>query len=164
MALEAARITAVEFGLHAIVITSELEGNTVKIADQIFQTSVKYQNDASIPKPCCLLYGGETTLRVNGNGIGGRNQHMVLYMSILLKAENGITFLAAGTDGNDGPTSVAGAVADTNTFKKASLQNLNADKYLKKFDSFHFFEKAGGHIITGPTMTNVMDLVIVIIE
>ena len=164
MALKAACITAMEFGLHAIVITSELEGNTIKIADQIFETSIKCQNDASIPKPCCLVYGGETTLRVNGNGTGGRNQHMALYMSTLLKAGNGITLLSAGTDGNDGPTSVAGAVVDTNTFEKASSQNLNVDKYLKKFDSFHFFEKAGGHIITGPTMTNVMDLVIVIIE
>ena len=115
-------------------------------------------------KPCCLLFGGETTINVKGNGMGGRNQHMALYAATLLKDKNGITFLSAGTDGSDGPTSAAGAVVDTKTFEKASLQSLDIYKYLKEFDSFHFFEKAGGHIITGPTMTNVMDIVIIIIE
>ena len=89
---------------------------------------------------------------------------MALYAALLLHDKKGITFLSAGTDGNDGPTSAAGAVVDTNTMEQASLQGIDIYSYLKDFDSFHFFIKAGGHIITGPTMTNVMDIVVVIIE
>jgi glycerate 2-kinase len=164
IALEAARKRAVELDLHAIIITSGLEGDTIKVADQLVATAIKFQNDPATKNPCCLLFGGETTLSVNGNGSGGRNQHMALYVATLLKDKEGITFLSAGTDGNDGPTSAAGAIVDTKTFKNASVQKLGIDRYLKEFDSFHFFEKAGGHVITGPTMTNVMDLIIIIIE
>jgi glycerate-2-kinase len=101
---------------------------------------------------------------VSGNGTGGRNQHLALYAALLLRDQKGITLLSAGTDGNDGPTSAAGAVVDTNTYIEALRQGLTIKNYLNNFDSFHFFEKAGGHIITGPTMTNVMDIVVVIIE
>ena len=87
-----------------------------------------------------------------------------MYAALLLKDQNSITLLSAGTDGNDGPTTAAGAVVDTKTAERALISGLDIEQYLKDFDSFHFFEKAGGHIVTGPTMTNVMDLVIIIIE
>lgn len=164
IALEAARKKTVEFDMRAIIITSEFEGDTIKITDQIIETALKFQNDTTIQKPCCLLFGGETTLHIKGNGTGGRNQHMALYAALLLHDKKGITLLTGGTDGNDGPTSAAGAVVDTQSMQQASLQGIDINKYLKNFDSFHFFEKVGGHIITGPTMTNVMDLVVVIIE
>ena len=89
---------------------------------------------------------------------------MALYAASLLHDKKGITFLAAGTDGNDGPTSAAGAVVDSKTMGSASLQGLDIFNYLKDFDSFNFFEKTSGHIITGPTLTNVMDIVVIIIE
>lgn len=164
IALEAAHKKAAELGLYAVIITSELEGDTFKITEQIIEMATRFQNNLAIKKPCCLLYGGETTLQVKGSGTGGRNQHMALYAALLLHDKKGITFLSAGTDGNDGPTSAAGAVVDTNTMEQASLQGIDIYTYLKDFDSFHFFKKAGGHIITGPTMTNVMDIVVVIIE
>lgn len=126
--------------------------------------AVTFQKNDGIKKPCCLLLGGETTIQVIGNGTGGRNQHLALYAAFLLRDQKGITLLSAGTDGNDGPTSAAGAVVDTNTYLEALRQGLTIKNYLNNFDSFHFFEKAGGHIITGPTMTNVMDIVVVIIE
>jgi glycerate-2-kinase len=110
------------------------------------------------------LFGGETTVTVNGNGTGGRNQHLALYAALLLKDKTGITLLSAGTDGNDGPTNAAGAVVDTHTYKNAVAKGLNIENYLHDFNSFHFFEKAGGHIITAPTMTNVMDIIVVIVE
>jgi glycerate-2-kinase len=72
--------------------------------------------------------------------------------------------LSAGTDGNDGPTDAAGAVVDSDTFRYALSENIDPAKFLSEFDSYHFFKKAGGHIITGPTMTNVMDIIIVIVE
>jgi glycerate 2-kinase len=89
---------------------------------------------------------------------------MALYASLLLKNKSGITLLSGGTDGSDGPTSAAGAVVDSNTVEQAMALKIDIKKYLNDFDSFHFFEKVGGHIITGPTMTNVMDLIVVIIE
>ena len=164
MALEACRQKAIELGLNSFIITSELEGNTIDVAAKLVQTAVNFQNDESVKKPCCLLFGGETTMKVTGNGTGGRNQHLALYAALLLKDKTGITLLAAGTDGNDGPTNVAGAVIDSQTFTEAISQGLDIKRYLDNFDSYHFFERAGGHVITGPTMTNVMDLIIIIVE
>ncbi|HEV8515063.1 MAG TPA: DUF4147 domain-containing protein, partial [Cyclobacteriaceae bacterium] len=164
IALDAACQKAKEEGLNSIIITSTLEGDTTKVAKQLIDTALKFQNDETIKKPCCLLFGGETTLKVNGSGIGGRNQHLALYAASLLKNKNGITLLSAGTDGSDGPTSAAGAVVDSNTIEQATARGIDIQKYLDDFDSFHFFEKVEGHIITGPTMTNVMDLIIIIIE
>ncbi|HSN07400.1 MAG TPA: DUF4147 domain-containing protein, partial [Hanamia sp.] len=163
-ALEACRKRAIELGLNSIIITSQLEGDVVEVAKSLVNTAVAFQKDDSIKKPCCLLFGGEATIKVSGNGTGGRNQHLALYAALLLKDKKGITLLSAGTDGNDGPTSAAGAVVDTQTFEDACLKKLDIKKYLQNFDSFHFFEKEGGHIITGPTMTNVMDIIVVIIE
>jgi len=103
-------------------------------------------------------------LKVTGNGLGGRNQHMALKAALLLRELEGITFLAGGTDGTDGPTDVAGAVVDCDTWNRAAGSGIAAHKYLDEFDSFHFFEKSGGHVITGPTMTNVMDMVVVVLK
>ena len=164
IALEAAHKKAVELGFHTIIITSHLEGDTFKITEQIIETATRFKMDANIKKPCCLLYGGETTLHIKGSGTGGRNQHMALYAAFLLHGKKGITFLSSGTDGSDGPTTAAGAAVNTNTMKQASSQGMDIGNYLKDFDSFNFFKKAGGHVITGPTMTNVMDIVVVIIE
>lgn len=72
--------------------------------------------------------------------------------------------LSAGTDGNDGPINAAGDIVDSTTTEIALQLNLNIDKYLQEFNSFHFFQKVGGHIITGPTMTNVMDVMVVVVE
>jgi hydroxypyruvate reductase/glycerate 2-kinase len=164
IALEACRKKAIGLGLNSFIITSQLEGNTVEVAESLVKTAVTFQKDDSIKKPCCLLFGGETTIKVSGKGTGGRNQHLTLVAALLLKDKTGITLLSAGTDGNDGPASAAGAVVDTQTFEDASLKKIDIEKYLQNFDSFHFFEKAGGHIITGPTMTNVMDIIVVIIQ
>jgi len=162
--LETARQKAFTMGFHPLIVTSALEGDTIKIAEQLIDTVLKFQSDNAIKKPCCLLFGGETTLKVNGKGTGGRNQHLALCAALLLKNKNGITLLCAGTDGSDGPTFVAGAVVDAKTIKDALRLEMDIQKYLDDFDSFHFFEKAGGHIVTGPTMTNVMDLIVIIIE
>jgi glycerate 2-kinase len=82
----------------------------------------------------------------------------------MLNDKPGITILSAGTDGNDGPTDAAGAVVDSSTLLHALSKNVDPLKHLREFDSYYFFKKTGGHIITGPTMTNVMDLVVAIVE
>lgn len=163
IALEAASQKAIALGLNSLIISSALEGNTPKVAEQLVTSAMLFQNDKAIRKPCALLFGGETTLQVNGRGSGGRNQHLALYASLLLAQHPGITILCAGTDGSDGPTAAAGAVVDSATTAHALTLGVDANQFLNNFDSFHFFQKAGGHVITGPTMTNVMDLMVVII-
>ena len=95
--------------------------------------------------------------------MGGRNQHLALLCAKLLHNQTGITILSGGTDGTDGPTDAAGAVVDYHTFNHAKRLNLDIDQYLQNYDSYHFFHQEGGLIITGPTQTNVMDIIIVLI-
>ena len=153
-----------EFNINAVIVDDQLQGDISTVAEYIVETSLKFKNDKDEIKPVCLLFGGETTVKMTGKGAGGRNQHLALLSAILLQNNPGITILSAGTDGNDGPTDVAGAVVDSDTIPEAYAKKLDPEKYLTGFDSFHFFKKAGGHIITGPTMTNVMDIIVVIIE
>ncbi len=119
-----------------------------------------YQN---LAKPLCLLFGGEPTLQVSGTGLGGRNQHLALRLATHIDSAREITILCAGTDGTDGPTDAAGAVVDSRTLPDARKKQVDAFDHLSRFDSYHFFLQAGGHIITGNTRTNVMDMVVVLL-
>jgi glycerate-2-kinase len=164
IALEAAKLKAVEYNLNAEIINHQLQGDINTVADYIVETSVKYRDDKYEKKPVCLLFGGEVTVKVNGKGIGGRNQHLLLLSAILLQNYPGVTLLSATTRGNDGPTEAAGAVVDSYTLTEALSKNIDPAKYLKAFDSYHFFKKIDGQIITGPTATDVMDIIVVIVD
>jgi len=164
VALEAARSKAMEFNVNAVIVDYQLQGDTSTVAEYLVETALRFKNDKNEVKPVCLLFGGETTVKMIGKGTGGRNQHLALLSAMLLHYSEGITILCAGTDGNDGPTDAAGAVVDSDTLSDANSKNIYAGKYLEEFDSFHFFKKEGGHIITGPTMTNVMDIIVIIVE
>lgn len=157
IALEAAAREARELGYEARVVTDRLEGDTVAAAARIVGEA------RGGGKAACLLFGGETTLRVTGDGLGGRNQHLALEAARLLRGTRGITLLAAGTDGTDGPTDAAGAVADGATCATAAALGLDAEDHLRRFDAYPFFQTAGGLVKTGPTRTNVMDMVVVIV-
>jgi glycerate 2-kinase len=163
-ALEAGRKKAGELDLNSFIIDDRLQGDIRGVAIRIVETSLKYQNDKRVRKPACLLFGGEPTLKMTGSGSGGRSQHLALMCGLLLRDKPGITLLVAGTDGNDGPTDAAGAVVDSETAGDALAKGFDPEKYLGEFDSYNFFKNAGGHIITGPTGTNVMDMMVVIIE
>jgi len=164
IALEEAKKAAIDLGFNTIIIESEMQGYVENLAQNIVDTALNYKNNNEIKKPVCLLYGGEPTIKVTGEGLGGRNQHLALSAAIKLRDLPGITFLSAGTDGTDGSTQAAGAVVDADTVHMALSINADPEKYLDEFDSFNFFKLTGGHIITGPTLTNVMDLVVVIVE
>jgi glycerate 2-kinase len=164
IALEAAREKALEYNINSVIIDDRLQGDTTSVAEYIVETSLRFQGDSNEIKPVCLLFGGETTVKMTGKGKGGRNQHLALQCATLLQDRSGITILCAGTDGTDGPTDAAGAVVDSETPVKARSKYLDIGEYISKFDSYNFFKKAGGHIFTGPTMTNVMDIIVVIVE
>jgi hydroxypyruvate reductase len=108
--------------------------------------------------PACVISGGETTVTIRGNGLGGRNQEFVLAAAIELADFENIVILSAGTDGTDGPTDAAGAVGDGETAQRATAMALSPPAFLANNDSYHFFEKLGDLLKTGPTNTNVMDL------
>ena len=115
-----------------------------------------------------LIFFGECTVEVTGDGKGGRNQELALRMAFELQKEKyagrEITFLSAGTDGIDGPTDAAGAVVDRDTISEAEEIGLDPHRFLENNDSYHFFERAGGHIKTGPSGNNLMDLQVVLIS
>lgn len=107
-----------------------------------------------------LVAGGETTVRVDGNGKGGRSQEFALACAIELSGENGLSVLAGGTDGIDGPTDAAGAYADGTTAARASERGLDARAHLENNDAYRFFGPIGDLVVTGPTGTNVADIVV----
>jgi len=116
-------------------------------------------------KPLAFIFFGECSIEVTSDGKGGRNQELALRMAKHLdKLEQDITFLSAGTDGIDGPTDAAGAAVNQNSLKEAEKLGLDADDYLRRNDSYSFFDELGGHIKTGPTGNNVMDLQFLIIH
>lgn len=118
----------------------------------------------SDPRPQLIVAGGETTVTVRGPGRGGRCQELALAAALELEGRERITLLAAGTDGGDGPTDAAGACADGGSVARARAAGVDAADALSRNDSHRFFAAAGGLVRTGPTHTNVMDLVLVLCD
>ena len=164
MALLSAADEASRMDLTPVVVTSELYGDPAGACEYIINTALLYKIDNNFKKPACLLFGGETAIKVSGEGIGGRNQQLALEAAVRLKYIPGITILSAGTDGTDGNSDVAGAVADCNTTISKKALSLDPQYYLRNFDTYNYFRVAGGLIRTGPTFTNVMDMIVAIIE
>ena len=108
-----------------------------------------------------LIFYGESTVNVKGEGKGGRNQELALQMALELKGRYGIQFLSAGSDGIDGPTDAAGAIVNGNTAEEAMKMGLVINHYLENNDSYTFFDRFGGHLKTGATGNNLMDIQLV---
>jgi len=159
LSVSSAKQKAVELGYNAIILSSCIEGETrdvAKVHAAIAKEILKSGNPVSIPG--CVISGGETTVTIHGDGLGGRNMEFVLAAAIEIDGLGGITLLSGGTDGTDGPTDSAGAIADGSTVRTARGRGLDPAAYLSNNDSYHFFEATGDLLMTGPTMTNVMDL------
>jgi hydroxypyruvate reductase len=164
LAMDAAARKAKELGYRTLVLSSCVDGETRQIA-RMHAAIVKEILAAGRPsrRPACLLSGGETTVAVRGNGKGGRNQEFVLAAAIALDEYGPMTIFSAGTDGLDGPTDAAGAIADERTIARAQGMNLDARAFLENNDSYHFFERLDALVKTGPTGTNVMDVRILLV-
>jgi len=164
-AISEAKKKASELGYHPLVLSSVIEGDTTQSA--LFHTAIAKEvlkSGHPIPVPACILSGGETTVRIKGNGLGGRNQEFSLVSAMEITGNRNIVVLSGGTDGTDGPTDAAGAVADSSTIVRAARQNLIAIDFLSRNDSYHFFEALDDLVKTGPTNTNVMDLRIILVS
>jgi len=163
-ALLAAEKEAVRRGYTTQVLSSMIEGETADVARvhaAIAREIVKTGHP--VKPPACVLSGGETTVTLKGDGLGGRNQEFVLCVVADIAGERPVVILSGGTDGNDGPTDAAGAIADNTTLQRAVAAQLSVAEHLAKNDSYHFFKALSDLLITGPTNTNVMDLRIVLI-
>ncbi|MBW2596294.1 MAG: glycerate kinase [Deltaproteobacteria bacterium] len=159
LSVSSAKQKAVELGYNAIILSSCIEGETrdvAKVHAAIAKEIQKSGNPVSIPGG--VISGGETTVTIRGDGLGGRNMEFVLAAAMEIDGLGGITLLSGGTDGTDGPTDAAGAIADGTTVQAARGRGYDAARYLRNNDSYHFFEATGDLLMTGPTMTNVMDL------
>lgn len=160
IALKAAAGKADELGYHAFIVTDRLQGEASFIGHMLAKKAIEYTG----PRPACLLYGGESTVRVKGNGLGGRNMELALAAGIEMLSHSNITILSAGTDGTDGPTDAAGAVVNSAIMKKALQNNYDPEKYLRNNDSYNFFAPLQALIKTGATQTNVMDIMLSLIH
>ncbi len=164
ISLKAAGEKAEELGYRSMILSSQIEGITSDVA--VWHSRIAKEVLASgypLPPPACIISGGETTVIVKGNGLGGRNMEFALQSAELISGTK-ITMASIGTDGSDGPTDAAGAVADGNTMAKSREKGVDIHEYMDNNDSYNFFKAMDDLIITGPTNTNVMDIRIIIIE
>ncbi len=154
-ALEAARAEAERGGYRARIVAGDVTGE----ARGVGKEHVRVLQAAGADRPVCLLWGGETTVTVRGDGTGGRNQELALAAALALDgAPHTCVLLSAGTDGMDGPTDAAGAWATPQTLARARRHGLDAQDHLDRNDSHAFFDALGQLLRTGPTHTNVMDV------
>ena len=164
IAVQAAEDTARALGYHTIVLSSTVTGETRDAAaDHAAVAREIIEQDLPVARPACALSGGETTVTIKGKGMGGRNQEFALASSLGIEGLPGALILSGGTDGTDGPTDAAGAVADGTTVERAQALNLDPMAFLDNNDSYTFFEKLGDLLITGPTLTNLMDLRVILV-
>ncbi len=164
-ALTAAKKKAESLGYNTIILSSMIEGETRHVArvhSAIAKEILKTKNP--LCSPACIISGGETTVKITGTGLGGRNQEFALAAAFDIAGNENIVVLSGGTDGTDGPTEAAGAFSHTFTIKKALSMGIAPYNFLNNNDSYHFFQKLDDLFITGPTNTNVMDLRIVLVR
>jgi hydroxypyruvate reductase/glycerate 2-kinase len=152
------------------------KGYNVRVQEQAYDDDVKIISkkicsDAisilskkfTIEEPAALIYFGESTVNVNGNGKGGRNQELALNAAISMEGQNPISLLSFATDGIDGPTDAAGAIINSQTTLSARKQKLEPEEFLQNNNSYHFHEEMETMLKTGPTGNNLMDLQVVLV-
>ena len=154
--LEAAQRASDALGFRSEVYSYDMVGSTHDRASTFASRLLELSDQG----PAALLAGGETTLEVKGKGKGGRNQEFALVAAREIEGVKNVAILSAGTDGTDGPTDAAGAFVDGTTVARARAAGLNTDAFLRDNDSYTFFDNLGDLLRTGPTGTNVMDLVV----
>lgn len=158
-AVDAVSSGALIAGFQPMVVGSTFTGEAREVA-KVFGAMAREVAIRARPlrRPCCLLAGGELTVTVSGKGRGGRAQEFALAAAGEISGLKDVWIAGFATDGSDGPTDVAGAVVNGNTVALAKRKGLDTTVALLQNDAYTFFQKAGGHVTTGPTGTNVNDL------
>jgi glycerate 2-kinase len=151
-------------GLHALLLTTYLEGEARHVGQvlaALAKEEVRYGQP--LPRPACLVLGGESTVTLRGAGKGGRNQEVALAAALSLDGWDDAMVVTLATDGTDGPTDAAGAIATGETAGRARARGLDPAAHLSRHDSYSLFSALGDLILTGPTGTNVNDLAFVLV-
>jgi hydroxypyruvate reductase/glycerate 2-kinase len=167
-ALEAARSEAERLGYRVLNVGSFIEGETrqVAVAQAGIARSIR-SDGVPLSPPVCILSGGETTVTLTADhGRGGRNQEFVLAVvdKLGLDGLRDAVILSGGTDGEDGPTDAAGALADESTWHRSTAMNMKPASNLGRHDAYSFFEATGDLLKTGLTQTNVMDVRVLLLR
>jgi len=160
-AIHAAADAAKVLGLVPLAYGDPMQGEARKMSRKIMNLAVR-QVEAQAGEPFCMIFGGETTVAIRGKGKGGRAQEMALAAVPRVAKLSGLAFLAAGTDGTDGPTDAAGGLAEADSELIAQAKGLQARRSLVANDSYAYLEACGGLVKTGPTGSNVNDLCLVV--
>lgn len=164
-ALASAQAVAELMGYRVVNLGSFIDGETREVAavHAGIVRSIMAEHVPAAP-PACVLSGGETTVTLTDKpGLGGRNQEFVLATMLRLGAMPGYIVLSGGTDGEDGPTDAAGAIADADTLTRAAQRGASGPDHLRHHDAYRFFQATGDLIITGLTQTNVMDVRVILV-
>lgn len=165
VALDAAAAAAEQLGYHVVNLHSANEGDASQYGEDLFNKLIELRGRLD-SRRWCILAGGETTVQLAATkppGKGGRNQEVVLSAITAYPAPETweqLVLLSGGTDGEDGPTNAAGAVADADLVRNMLARNICPEEYLQHNNSYPFFDKLDGLLLTGPTHTNVMDLAV----
>ena len=146
-------------GIETTIVDEPIEGDTRQVAKKLFEFT---QNNLN--KSHAYIFGGESTVVVEGDGKGGRNQHLCLHILTQCEISCDITFLCAATDGVDGNSDAAGALIDIHSLIDAKARHIDPQHYFESFDSNSFFEQTGELLVTGPTHNNLLDIMIVLVE
>ena len=163
-ALKAAGQEAKRLGYHPLILSSKVEGEAREVAK--FYTAIAKEalsSENPLKPPVCVLAGGETTVTLSGEGRGGRNQEFALAAALAIAGLEKVVVLSGGTDGTDGPTDAAGAIADGTTVTRALEKGLDPKDFLRRNDSYNLFQKLEDLLMTGPTRTNVMDIYMLLV-
>ncbi len=156
----AAQHSAAQLGFHSRLLTTSLQGEASQVGVSITaDAKALFLSSPGLSRPACLVAGGETTITLHGAGLGGRNQELALSAAESLSGSALILLVSLATDGMDGPTNAAGAVCTNLTYRQGLSLGITPSDYLAGNDSYHYFEQLGDLLITGPTATNVNDLV-----
>ena len=162
-AAEAALVKARELGFHTLLLSTYVEGEAREVGRVCAAIARELAREGRpLPRPACVVLGGETTVTVRGQGRGGRNQELALAAIPALAGLDDVLLLTVATDGSDGPTDAAGAFADGTSLSRAEALGLDPLAYLANNDAYTFFERLGDLLITGPTRTNVNDLTFIL--
>jgi hydroxypyruvate reductase len=163
IACETARRAAEMMGYNTVILTTTLDCQAREagaflsaIAREVVLTG------QPIRKPCAIIAGGETVVQVRGGGLGGRNQELALSAARGIAGLEDVVIVSAATDGTDGPTDAAGGIVDGTTLMRLAEQGISAEEALDNNDSYPALKAVGDLLLTGPTGTNVNDLMLVL--
>ncbi|MBO4918801.1 MAG: DUF4147 domain-containing protein, partial [Erysipelotrichaceae bacterium] len=152
---------AERLGYKAVLINDQIDCDARDAGDLLYRHILSHLSDR---ENVALIMGGETTVKVKGKGLGGRNQELVLSQAEHLSGMDNVLIMSLGSDGTDGPTDAAGGYVDGNTLIKLQEIGINVKEILENNDSYHALEAIDSLIRTGPTGTNVNDITIALIR